>query len=68
MKAIEKEENLPTGDIDEWEEWLKDNAEVTMDLNAINEDLFAVLMGKTEGEAYFRVKSVEPGNCIEAFV
>ena len=39
-----------------------------MDLSGINEDLFAVLMDKTESEAYFRVKSVDPGNGIEAFV
>ena len=41
---------------------------VTIDLKRLNEDLFAVLMDKTESEAYFRVKSVEPGNGIEAFV
>ena len=68
VKAIGREEKLPTGDTDDWEEWLKDNAGVTMDLNGINEDLFAVLMDKTESEACFRVKSVEPGNGIEAFV
>ena len=41
---------------------------MTIDLKVLNEDLFAVLMDKTESEAYFRVKSVEPGNGIEAFV
>ena len=37
-------------------------------MKRLNEDLFAVLMDKTESEAYFRVKSVEPGTGIEAFV
>jgi hypothetical protein len=68
VKAIEKEEKLPAGDIDEWENWFGDNGEEGIDLAAINEDLFSVLMDKTESEAYFRVKSVEPGNGIEAFV
>ena len=67
VKAIEREEKLPTGDVDDWEEWINDNTGVEMDLNGINEDLFAVLMDKTESEAYFRVKLVEPGNGIEAF-
>ena len=44
VKAIEREEKVPTGSIDEWEEWFSDNEEVTMDLSAINEDLFSVLM------------------------
>ena len=39
------------GDVDEWEEWLDANAGVAMDLEGINEDLFAVLMDKTESEA-----------------
>jgi len=68
VKAIEREDRLPSGDLDEWEEWINEQAEVTIDLSGINEDLFAVLMDKTESEAYFRVKSVEPGNGIEAFV
>ena len=37
-------------------------------MKRLNEDLLAVLMGKTESEAYVRVKSVEPGNGIEEFV
>ena len=68
VKALEREDKLPTGDLEEWEEWVSENAEVTTDLNGINEDLFAVLMDKTESEAYFRVKSVEPGNGLEAYV
>ena len=68
VKAIEREEKLPTGDIDDWEEWVNDREIVTIDLKRLNEDLFAVLMDKTESEAYFRVKSVEPGNGIEACV
>ena len=39
VKAIEMEEKLPTGDIDDWEEWLSDNEGVTIDHNGINEDL-----------------------------
>ena len=68
VKAIEREEKLPTGDIEDWEEWVNDREIVTIDLKRLNEDLFAVLMDKTESEAYFRVKSVEPGNGMEAFV
>ena len=56
------------GDIDDWEEWVNDREILTIDLKRLNEDLFAVLMDKTESEAYFRVKSVKPGNGIEAFV
>ena len=52
-------EKLPTGDIDDWEEWVNDREIVTIDLKRLNEDLFAVLMDKTESE---------PGNRIEAFV
>ena len=68
VKAIEIEEKLPTGDIDDWEKWVNDREIVTINLKVLNESLFAVLMDKTESEAYFRVKSVEPGNGIEAFV
>jgi hypothetical protein len=68
VKAIENEEKLPIGDIDEWESWFSEKGEEALDLAAVNEDLFSVLMDKTESEAYFRVKSVEPGNGIEAFV
>ena len=67
-KAVEKEEKLPTGDIDEWEERVNEREIMTIDLKRLNEDLFVALMDKTESEAYFRVKSAEPGNGIEAFV
>ena len=33
VKAIESEEKLPTGDIDEWEEWVKEREIMTIDLN-----------------------------------
>ena len=38
--------------MDDWEEWRNDNEGITVDLSGINEDLFAVLMDKTESEAY----------------
>ena len=44
VKAVEKEEKLPTGDIDDWEEWVHDREIVTIDLKRLNEDLLAVLM------------------------
>ena len=59
VTAITREEKRPTGDIDKWEEWVNHREIMTIDLR-LNEDLFAVLMDKTESEAYFRVKSVEP--------
>ena len=42
VKAIESEEKLPTGDIDDWEEWVNYRETVTIDLKGLNEDLFAV--------------------------
>ena len=51
VKAIEREEKLPTGDIDEWEEWVNVREMMTIDLRKRNKDLFAVLMDKTESEA-----------------
>ena len=68
VKAIERELKPATGDIDDWEEWVNEREIMTIDLKRLNEDLFAVLMDKTESEAYLRVKSDEPGNGIEAFV
>ena len=32
VKAIEREDKLPTGDVEEWEEWLSDTEDVTIDL------------------------------------
>ena len=51
VQAIEREEKLPTGDIDEWEEWVNEREIMTIGLKRLNEDLFAVLMDKTESEA-----------------
>ena len=67
-RAIEREEKLPTGDMDDWDEWINDREPVTIDLRRLTEDLFAVPMDNTESEAYLRAKSVDPGNGIEAFV
>ena len=39
VKAIEREEKLPTGDIDEWEEWVNEREIMTIDLRRLNEDL-----------------------------
>ena len=41
---------------------------MTIGIGQLNEDLFAVLMDKTIGEAYLRVKSVESSEGIQAFV
>jgi hypothetical protein len=49
-KAFEREEKLPTGDIDDWEEWVDDREIVTIDLKRLNEDLFAVLLDITESQ------------------
>ena len=68
VKAIQREEKLPRGGIDEWEEWLNEREVMTIELRRLNEDLFAALMDNTESAAHFRVKSVEPGDGIEAFV
>ena len=68
VKAIEKEEKLPIGGISEWQKWIEERETISMDVGQLNEDLFAVLMDKTTGEAYLRVKSVEAGDGIEAFV
>ena len=40
---------------------------MSIDFGQLKEDLFAVLMDKTFGEAYLRVKSVESGEGIDAF-
>ena len=63
-----REEHVRTGEDAEWEERVNEREIMTIDLRRLNEDLFAVLVDKTESEAYFRVKSAEPGNGIEAFV
>ena len=39
-----------------------------VNVKRLNEDLYSVLMDKTEGEAWQRVKSVHAGNGLEAFV
>ena len=51
VKAIDREEKLSIGDIDDWEEWLSDNEGVTIDFNGINEDL-QYMSGKGEGFRY----------------
>ena len=68
FRAIEKEEKLPTGGIEVWGDWINEREIVTADFRKLNEDLFAAFMDKTESEAYFRVKSVEPGEGVEALV
>ena len=37
-------------------------------MDKLNEDMYAVLMDKTEGDAWLRVRSVDSGNGLEAFV
>ena len=59
---------MPTGGISEWNEWIHKRETMSVDIGQLNEDLFAALMDKTIGEAYLRVKSVESGEGIEAFV
>ena len=68
VKAIEKEEKLPVGGLSEWSRWIQDREPIVADIGQLNEDLFAVLMDETIGEAYLRVKSVEAGEGVEAFV
>ena len=38
-----------------------------VNLDEFNEDLFVVLIDKTEGEALTRVRAVDPGNGVEAY-
>jgi len=68
VKGIEKEEKLPIGGLAHWANWIHSRQSVVADVGQLNEDLFAVLMDKTTGEAYLRVKSVESGEGIDAFV
>ena len=39
-----------------------------MDIGQLNEDMYSVLMDKTEGDAWLRVKAVKSGRGLEAFV
>jgi hypothetical protein len=68
VKAIEKEEKLLVGGLTQWDNWINSRQAIGADVSQLNEDIFAVLMDKTTGEAYLRVKSVESGERIDAFV
>ena len=39
-----------------------------MKVSQLNEDMYSVLMDKTEGDAWLRVKTVTSGNGLAAFV
>ena len=60
----------------EWGQWLsewskKEGGTVRLDnidMGQLNEDMYSVLMDKTEGDAWLRVKAVKSGRGLEAFV
>ena len=62
------EEEMPLGGIHDWDNSINSKQTMMFDIGQLNEDLFAVLMDKTTGEAYLRVKSVDSGEGIDAFV
>ena len=59
-------------DSSEWSAWLSGLVAPPIhdrvDMSRFDEDMYSVLMDKTEGEAWLRVKSVISGNGLEAFV
>ena len=54
----------------DWESWVSmvDIASDKVDMSKLNEDMYSVLMDKSEGDAWLRVKSVNSGHGMEAFV
>ena len=64
--------DVSMSDHDSWEDWVNklsdppDHDGVSM--KTLNEDMYSVLMDKTEGEAWQRVKTVRSGRGLEAFV
>ena len=69
VRAIDTEENLPRGGADGWENWiLSKDGNITSDISEFSEDMFSVLLGKTDGGARLEVKTVESGEGISAFM
>ena len=56
-----------TADWTSWVSGLNNIAVDNIDVGKLNEDMYSVLMDKTEGEAWLRVRSVDSGNGLEAF-
>ena len=61
---------LPGKDIADWMSWLVSNQvkHDGVDIERLNEDMYSVLMDKTEGEAWLKVKSVTSGSGLQAFI
>ena len=66
------DEDVSVSDHDSWVAWLGQIANPPehdrVDVKTLNEDMYSVLMDKTEGEAWQRVKTVRSGRGLEAFV
>ena len=66
---VDKHDKIEVSSNHDRDKWQKDNFPLSViDMDKLNEDMFAVLMDKTEGDAWLRVRSVDSGNGLEAFV
>ena len=71
-KGIDHDLDMSMSTVDKWDAWVSKLSNAPphdkVDMGSLNEDLYAVLMDKTEGEAWQRVRAVNSGHGLEAFV